>query len=377
MHGDGKGRRVKILHINGNYIYSNLHQLMCNKLAELKIDNQVFVPAFKGAVANIDANKDVIVSECFNRNDRFFFYHKQNKITSSVQDKVDFDSIDIIHAHTLFTDGNCAFELSKKYDIPFIVAIRNTDINHFFKKRKLLKQRGIKIALQAKKIIFLSEAYKRWMFENVFPAYLHEEIEKKSFVIPNGIDDFWFDNIPKQKQEFDKKHIHLIYVGNIDKNKNIIKTQEAIDLLKENYDIKFTVIGPIKSQSEYKRVSSHKLTTCIEKQSKESLIDYYRNNDIFVMPSINETFGLVYAEAMSQGLPVIYSQGQGFDGQFEEGYIGYHVNSNSALDIADKIQRIINHYQELTDHMQEAVNKFKWDTICSNYKEIYENIISL
>ena len=37
----------------------------------------------------------------------------------------------------------------------------------------------------------------------------------------------------------------------------------------------------------------------------------YRENDIYVMPSIIETFGLVYAEAMSQGLPVIYTRGQG------------------------------------------------------------------
>lgn len=40
------------------------------------------------------------------------------------------------------------------------------------------------------------------------------------------------------------------------------------------------------------------------------------------MPSHKETFGLVYAEAMSQGLPIIYTKNQGFDGQFPDGYVG-------------------------------------------------------
>jgi len=44
------------------------------------------------------------------------------------------------------------------------------------------------------------------------------------------------------------------------------------------------------------------------------------------MPSITETFGLVYAEALSQGLPVLYTRGQGFDRQFEEGEVGYAVD---------------------------------------------------
>jgi glycosyltransferase involved in cell wall biosynthesis len=67
------------------------------------------------------------------------------------------------------------------------------------------------------------------------------------------------------------------------------------------------------------------------------LIDIYRANDIFVMPSFTESFGLVYAEAISQGLPVVYSIGQGFDRQFPEGEVGYHADPNSAQSVADAI----------------------------------------
>jgi glycosyltransferase involved in cell wall biosynthesis len=60
---------------------------------------------------------------------------------------------------------------------------------------------------------------------------------------------------------------------------------------------------------------------------KEKLLNNYRNSDIFIMPSYNETFGLVYIEAMSQGLPIIYTQNEGVDGYFKEGSVGYSVKT--------------------------------------------------
>ena len=63
-------------------------------------------------------------------------------------------------------------------------------------------------------------------------------------------------------------------------------------------------------------------------------------NDIFVMPSVTELL-LVYAEAMSQGLPVIYTRGQGFDGQFEEEKLAIRLIAR-IREISMKIIDIIN-----------------------------------
>ena len=43
-----------------------------------------------------------------------------------------------------------------------------------------------------------------------------------------------------------------------------------------------------------------------ETNDKNKLLEHYRSCDIFIMPSKTETFGLVYVEAMSQGLPCLY-----------------------------------------------------------------------
>lgn len=92
------------------------------------------------------------------------------------------------------------------------------------------------------------------------------------------------------------------------------------------------------------------------------------------MPSKKETFGLVYVEAMSQGLPVIYSKGQGFDGQFPEGYVGYHVKYNDVDEIVKKIKEILKNYNNMSINAAKSAKKFNWKDISKEYIEIYNNI---
>ena len=165
-----------------------------------------------------------------------------------MEKSVNLEKFDIIHAYTLFTDGNCAMKLSKKYGIPYVVAIRNTDVNTFFKKMPLLRKRGIEIMRHASAIFFLSESYKKLVFEKYIPTALQSEFLKKVEIIPNGIDEFWLENsvrsIDNEKLVRQKNNkIKLIYAGRIDRNKNILTTQNAIDILiKKGFDVEFLIV---------------------------------------------------------------------------------------------------------------------------------------
>ncbi|MBS4534361.1 glycosyltransferase [Clostridium sp. D2Q-14] len=83
-------------------------------------------------------------------------------------------------------------------------------------------------------------------------------------------------------------------------------------------------------------------------KTKDEFIRIYRENDIFVLPSINETFGLVYAGAMSQGLPVVYTKDQGFDGQFKDGIVAFSANHKCPTEIAKKINGLVANYKTLS-----------------------------
>jgi len=83
-------------------------------------------------------------------------------------------------------------------------------------------------------------------------------------------------------------------------------------------------------------------------------------------------FGLVYPEAMTQGLPVIYSKGQGFDKQFVEGTVGYLVNSKNEEEIADRIIDIMGNYETISRNCIQLSDKFDWAKIAGEYERVYQ-----
>ena len=365
---------MHVLHINCNYIGTALHQIMVEKIALLGYKNSVFAPTYDKRLSVIIPNENVVVSECFKKWDRLFFDYKQKKIFNSVEKSYNVNDFDIIHAYTLFTDGNCARLLSEKYGIPYVVAVRNTDVNSFFRLMPHLRMRGVKNMLKASAIFFLSDTYKQQVFEKYVPKKYHELLQRKSYIIPNGIDDYWFNNVPEHKRKIEGT-IKLVYAGRIDRNKNILTTQRALTLLREKgYKVSFTVVGKVADEGLYAEIKKEPNTLCLPAQSKEKLLEIYRENNIFVMPSFTETFGLVYAEALSQGLPVVYTKGQGFDGQFADGFIGYSVNADSEEEVAEAIEKIAKNYDEFSNNAISCYKKFNWDEIVRNYGEIYETL---
>lgn len=105
---------------------------------------------------------------------------------------------------------------------------------------------------------------------------------------------------------------------------------------------------------------------------KTNIIDVYRNSDIFIMPSKFETFGLVYVEALTQGLHLIYTRGQGFDGYFEDGTIGYSVKYNDSDEIKNRIKDIVDgKIDNVSSYRDKILNDFDWKNVAEKYKKIY------
>ncbi|WP_404292790.1 glycosyltransferase family 4 protein [Cytobacillus kochii] len=369
---------MKVLHINSYFNGSRFYKNLYNKQVEKGIDVKVYVPVnYSTNVSNLDLGEYTTISSNHGRNDRYIFRLKHSKIYKDIIRKLDVDNYELIHAHSLFSNGYIAKKIYENYKIPYVVAVRNTDVYTFFKYMVHLRKLGIDILRKAEKVIFLSIGYRNYIIDNYIPEDLKEQLKSRSIVIPNGIEDFWFDNKTGNKMLLNNKKINLIYVGKINKNKNISATIKSIEILiREGFEVSFTIVGKVEDETIYKEIKDLPFVKYLGAMSREDLLKIYRNNDIFVMPSIHESFGLVYAEAISQGLPVVYSKGQGFDGQFEEGLVGNSVNPSSPEDIAQKITSIINKYDVISKNCLNLSHKFKWEFIEQEYNNVYSNIIN-
>ncbi len=375
---------MRILHVCSDYPNTPVYQqLLKHFSARYQHSMYVPLPFKKKRIHCFDyssTNVEVYYSFDFHKNERYFYHRKKHRIIDGINAFTNLADIDLLHGHFLFTAGGPAFEIHKLHRKPFVVSIRNSDKNAFFKKAVHLRNYGIQIMAAAEKVIFISPAYRDRLLSTYVPLALRETILKKSQVIPNGIDDYWLEN-----RYFEKKvgimsnKINLLFVGELTKNKNIpICVEVAKKMKKMGYEPVLRIVG---SGTEL-----HKLQQLAKKApglieiiegvyNKDELKDIYRNSDIFMMPSFAETFGLVYGEAISQGLPVIFSVGEGIDGYFPEGTIGYSCNPYDSNSILERIQLILQNYDSISQKCISSSAIFSWTRIANLYEELYDNVI--
>lgn len=385
---------MNILHITNSYggteVYTNLYKAIDGK----DIIQTVFVP-LNANNHNRVGNKliefkneesKIIYSTKLKGYHKIFYGLKVNAIVSEIIKKVNLSSIDLIHASTLCFDGAIAYELYKKYNIPYIVAVRNTDVNAYYKKLTWRHGYFTSILKNASKIVFISPKYKENFLRSQVPVKTVEEVENKMVVIPNGINQVYLNNINETPHKLGDE-IRLIFVAAFYKGKGLLETIHAVEnLRKKGYCLAFNAIGkglPNRPRDEEyikeaELLAKGKDWVKLQPFMKpEEIIKEMRESDFFVMVSSPETFGLVYVEALSQKLPIVYAKNQGFDGFFEDGFVGYPALAGDVTDIQNAIEGLIKNYNQICDNIQtiDLHKDFDWNSIGKKYRTIYKEIL--
>ena len=375
---------MKVLQICSFYAINNLYRNLFNELNSISIESDIYIPCRPKNIpqkigeneyySGVYKNGDNIYEKFINIIFQYEFYRRNDKIYEDLKNKVYIENYDVIHAHSLFENGYLAYKAKKEYGIEYVVSIRNTDVNGYFKTAKHLRKIGIEIMKNSKRIVFISPSYKDFVLDNFVKEVDKNEIEKKCEVIPNGIEDFWIENIPVNRKDLLKiGEVHLIHASRIDKNKNINTSIEITKELRERGINSFiNIVGDgAEKQKLIEKYRDLDYVKFHEKATKDMLIKYYDNSDILIMPSRYETFGLVYPEAMSRGLPIVYTKNQGFDKYFEDGVVGYPIEYNNVEEGIKAILSILENYNNISNNCIENSKLFSWNKISKEYKNIY------
>ena len=371
---------MKCLHICNALILSKVHENLYKQLDQLGIDQTIYYsvrPNQEEKIARYKENSTLPIVESLpmKRIHRLLFRNKITHLYSSLIAKVDIQQYQVMHATTLFSDGALALKLYKAYNIPYIVSVRGADVNSFSKYRKDLYPLAKEIIGNASRIIFISKSLENTFFKLSFAKSNALELRKKSMVINNGLDTYWLNNITPKK---DQPPTELLYIGDFSKNKNVVRLIQAfleISAQKSNFHMNIVGKGGGHETKILNLVESNnsKITYHGVIYDKAKLKEIYVQSHIFAMPSISETFGLVYVEALSQGLPIVCSKNQGVDNTFGP-LVGEFVDSKSTASIRSGIERIIDNYPAYAVDTIDF-SKFEWRHIAQRYQSIYQEIV--
>lgn len=182
---------------------------------------------------------------------------------------------------------------------------------------------------------------------------LYPQYAKKTFVAPSGIEEEKI--IKREWQEKDK--IKVLTCGQFIKRKGIDKVIKACDKFE---NIELTVIGSGKQKLE--KISDKPIF--LGQISRNEVLEKMRESDIFILPSKNETFGMVYLEAMASGCITVCSKNDGIDGIIKDGVNGFLCD-----DIEETLKRIVEFPEKnvLLENSFMTISNFTAEKAAENY----------
>ncbi len=377
--------KQKIVHIANDYSGSTVYKNLIGELNNLKIEQTVYTPV--KTARSIGKNKielqsgsEIIYSNILNKSvDRIFYRLKVKKILTDIESKVDFSRVKLIHAHTWYSDGGVAYLLSKKYNIPYVVTVRNSDLNTF--QKYLLHERafGKKILENAKIVVLIAASYKSRVLSLPSLQSIKKELETKIQIIPNGVDPYWIEHVRKKEPPKEPDNIfNILFIGKFSKGKNISALQKAVILIQKEgrFKVLLHIVGGDGNEMQKVLQQTEAFPDLFKYYGKvydkEQLLQIFRSCDIFAMPSKHETFGLVYVESMLQGLPVLYTHNEGIDGFYEEN-IGEKVQGFSIKEIKQKLENLMLNLKHYTIPTEKIIQTHDWTLIAKIYQKIYNS----
>ncbi|WP_162011259.1 glycosyltransferase [Streptococcus sp. S784/96/1] len=170
--------------------------------------------------------------------------------------------------------------------------------------------------------------------------------------------------------------IRLISVGKINENKNQLEIIKAYSQLGISNPLIF--IGGW--DDEYKKqcdrfIKEHRLKSVVFMGHKDNPWEHISEKDIAIFSSKMETFGLVYVEAILNGIPTIVSDNPGFLTVHDFFNVGRLYPLGNLDRLVSTIQQMIANFDiekyELIKRKSELANQF---TLRTCFKEVIESI---
>lgn len=293
---------------------------------------------------------------------------------------------EIVHSHHPFLIGSTAVRISAKFDVPLVYTQHTMFENytHYVPaEMEQLKQF----------VIGLSTGYANLADQVIAPSQSVAEIltgrgvETPIETIPTGIDVARFADGDGARFRAVHHIPHDVFVvghiGRLAPEKNLDFLTEAVGLfLKQKPNAHFVIVGYGSSEPEMKtffdQKGPHGHVHFCGKQKGQDLIDAYHAMDVFAFSSKSETQGMVLAEAMAAGKPVVALDASGVREVVNNEQNGYLLYEEDATLFA----AALSHYHDLSDRIQnefklnaeKTAEGFSLDICVSKLVSVYERL---
>ena len=295
---------------------------------------------------------------------------------------------DLIHSHHPFLLGDAAVRMAHEWDLP-VVFTHHTRyenyVHYVLGESDWLRRLAIELAT----------AYANLCDRVIAPSasiadlIAQRGVETPVSVIPTGID---VERFQHGNREAGRKLARIPadafvigHVGRLAAEKNLSFLFKAVShFLLENTDARFLVLGQGECLAELKALMEENglgpRFHLLGKMPPQELVDLYHAMDIFVFSSKSETQGMVLAEAMAAGVPVVALDASGARDIVRDGVNGRLLPEDAGLEEFATAIAGLKHLsqvdaQKLRDAMRETSMAFSRDRSLQQMESVYRELI--
>jgi glycosyltransferase involved in cell wall biosynthesis len=208
----------------------------------------------------------------------------------------------------------------------------------------------------------------------------------KVHILPLGV----IDKNPHSTIKSNQDNIwKVLYVSRLENRKGTLAFLQSLTLIHNKYkNIQIDIIGSDRTHApgerKFEQYFNETYPELVNVVTFHGFVEdheiekFYTNADIFVVPSVYESFGLIYVEAMMYGLPSIATIGGGIPEVISDGHDGLLTQINDSKDIAEKVLTLFDN-PELMKVMRLRArksfqDKFEYLIMAKNTEHIYQKV---
>lgn len=292
------------------------------------------------------------------------------------------NQFDIVHTQSsggmpAFWSAQTTSKVKDHLGIKFIMTFHHSNTEGFLEKNKEAVESVLK---NLDHLILVSNPQKE-QFKKAFPWF------KNISVIPNGYSPDVFHRLDKNhcrnELGLDKNEKILLNIGNLEKYKGqefLILAMKSI--LKHDKNVHLYIIGKGSLKSYlYDLIKQNGLEKNVKivggNKPREEIPIWYNTADLFVLPSINESFGMVQIEALACGVPVVATYNGGSEDIITNDDIGILVKSKKPKELSKAIIKALQKTDWDEDHLITHSKQYTWESIIDKTNEIYTSTLKL
>lgn len=189
-------------------------------------------------------------------------------------------------------------------------------------------------------------------------------------------------DVVKVKEKFLLSRPYFLFVGTLERKKNITTLTKAFDLFLSKYKFDMDLVIAGKVDEHYPEVKDQAMdinhsnrlvfTGFVEESDQAAL---YEGAYAFITASLHEGFGLPGLEAMQHGLPVLASNTPVFNEVYDNGAI--YFDPLNIEDIAEQMKLVTQDTQFHAQMQQKSLARvamFSWEKTAEKTLEIYHQL---